>query len=195
MKLFKKFLSIALSFGMIFSSALPLRVFAGGDDETSVIGTSEIPTNLEECCLVLDKILNQEEKDKIKQSPVNARNSYLRKLSLKPLGVMMRRDWLYSYKDNSSALFTLLLEHGADFDGSMELDEIMINMILENYRHYLLTGESVESIEDLAIDYWFNLWRSFGMDIKREQYEEMMENWKKAKESRRGTAPNKTDKE
>ena len=66
MKLFKKILSTALSFVMIFSSTLSLRVFAGKDDETSAISTSEIPTNLEECCLKLDEILSQEVKDEIK---------------------------------------------------------------------------------------------------------------------------------
>ena len=62
---------------------------------------------------------------------------------------------------------------------------MMLEMILENYRHYLLTGESVESIEDLAIDYWFNWERCFDPSAQREFYEEKMERWKKAKESRK----------
>ncbi len=180
MKLFKKILSTALSFGIIFSSALSLRVFAVGDDETSAFSTSEIPTNLKECCLELDKILSQEEKDKIKQSPVNKLSSYLRGLNHAPLGEMIRRDWLYLPRKEGkvgpckkSTLYALLFEHGADFYG----DAIwtMVNIILDNYRHYLLTGESVESIEDLAIDFWFNRQRCFDPSDQRERYEEMME--------------------
>ena len=165
---------------MIFSSALSLRVFPEGDEETS-----EIPTTLEECCLKLDEILSQEEKHKIIQSSVTDIRSYLRHISLEPLGIMIKSEWLRVTKDDTTALYTLFVEHGAYFAGGMELSTMMLEMILENYRHYLLTGESVESIEDLAIDYWFNWERCFDPSAQREFYEEKMERWKKAKESRK----------
>ena len=184
MKLFKKFLSILLSFGIIFSSARLLCVFAEGDNKTSAISVSRIPETLEECCSALDKILTTEEKDNIKQSSLDL-NSYLRKLSYEPLGKMIQFKWLSAYKDNTTALYTLLLEHGVGFDGSMELKSIMLNIILENYRHYLLTGENVKSIEELAIDYWFNYHRCFNPTIQRKYYEEMMKKWIITRESRK----------
>ena len=75
MKLFKKFLSTIISVGMLFSVA-SLSVFA-------------TPTNLDECCAELDKILTPEEKENIKQSEHSFRTGYIGKLWRTPLGMMI----------------------------------------------------------------------------------------------------------
>ena len=187
MKLFKKILSTVLSFGMIFSSALSLRVFAGKDDETPAISTSEIPTNLEECCLKLDEILSQEEKNKIKQSSVYSRGSYVYNLTYGSIGQYIKTNWLYlsptegskKYVQQISPLGLLLLSHGAAF--LSERDSVMISIILDNYGHYL-NGENGYTIEDLIINHWYSF---FDQYVKKEKLRNMLEQWFQNEESRR----------
>ena len=45
-------------------------------------------------------------------------------------------------------------------------------MILENYRNYLLTGESTKSVEDFVVDYEFKVLERFGSNVTHEQMEE-----------------------
>lgn len=177
MKLFKKFLSIIMSVGMLFSVA-SLSVFA-------------IPTNLDECCTELDKILSQEDKDKIKRSVLGSPEDYVPALVFDDLGGMILHDWLCSNESNSgvghgdTALATLLLDHGVDFEGS-ESGYMMVSVILENYHHYLLTGKSAPSIEDLAIDHWFRCFSRFGNPrVKREILQKDLEREKKLRASRK----------
>ena len=172
MKLFKKILSTALSFVMIFSSTLSLRVFAGKDDETSAISTSEIPTNLEECCLKLDEILSQEVKDEIKICS----DRDLVKFHL-GFGMWIRNNWIYPC--SKGRISELLYNNGCD-----SADE-KFGIILENYRNYLLTGESTTNIEDLVIDHWFNFWHMFNNNLKREEIKETIEKRINVRASRR----------
>lgn len=175
MKLFKKFLSTIISVGLIFSVA-SLSVFA-------------TPTNLDECCAALDRILSQEDKDKIKRSVLGSPEDYVPYLAFGELGNMISRDWLRSQESDNgsgeSALATVLLDHGVDFEGS-ETGYIMVSVILENYHHYLITGSSAPSIEDLAIDHWFRCFSRFGNPrVKREVLQKDLEREKKIRESRK----------
>ena len=179
MKLFKKFLSTIISVGMLFSVA-SLSVFA-------------IPTNLDECCAELDRILSQEDKDKIKQSVLGSPGDYdyIPTLAFGALGGMILHDWLCSNESNSgvghgdTALATLLLDHGVDFEGS-ESGFTMVSVILENYHHYLVTGRSAPSIEDLAIDHWFRVWARFEqLHVKRDTFQRQLEKEKKLRASRK----------
>lgn len=187
---FLKILSLVLCFVMIFNFALSLPVFAEGGESTAVISSSYIPRTLEESCVELDKILTPEEKEKIKQSERCFRTSYIGKLWLKPLGRMIRSKWLRGGENGKTALYKLLLDHGADFDGEMELDLKLCWVILENYRHYLLTGECVTCIEDLMIDYWYYDFIFFNGDENEEQknrrradLERAMAKWKEKHEA------------
>ncbi len=181
MKLFKKVLSAVLSLGILFSVA-SLSVSAGGGKSSWEAKVSRFkPKTLEECCLALDEIFSPEEKEKIKQSRVNHINSYLRGLSTRisgNLGPVIWHHWLYTSEQKKTELYKSFLEHGLDFDGSMELGDIASGIILENYRHYLLTGEGIDSIEDLVIDHWYNFFHCFDPDFKREKLEKQMEHWK-----------------
>lgn len=180
MKIFKKVLSASLSIGMIFSATVSQHIFASGDANISEISASEIPTNLEECCLALDKILSKEEKDKIKQSSVHYFDGYLARLRVSPsLVSKIKRDWLYSRRGVHSALYKLLDDHGADFDG----DEVfvMVGIILDNYRRYL-NGEIGTDIEDLLADYYFNFYYFLDGDSTPENH--TRENLKKQLEIR-----------
>ena len=178
MKLFKKILSTIMSVGLLFSVA-SLSVFA-------------TPTNLDECCAELDRILSQEDKDKIKQSVLDSPGDYdyVPTLVFGALGTMIHRDWLSSQESDTgrgeSALATLLLDHGVDFEGS-ETGYMMVSLILENYHHYLLTGKSAPSIEDLAIDHWFRYFSRFGgtLRVKREILQKDLEREKKLRASRK----------
>ena len=191
MKLFKKVLSAVLSFGMIFSFAFSLSVFAGGGKSSREAKVSRFkPKTLEECCLALDEIFSPEEKEKIKQSEHDFRTSYIGKLWHTPLGKMISHEWLRENKDETTALCKLLLEHGARFDGSMEIDLKMFWVVLENYRHYLLTGTCMASIEDLMIDYWYYDFIFFNSNATEEQKNrerarltKAMGRWKEANES------------
>ena len=190
MKLFKKILSSVLSFGMIFNFAFSLPVFAEGGESTSVISSSYIPKTLGECCVELDKILTPEEKEKIKQSERCFRTSYIGKLWLKPLGRMICFKWLRESRDETTALCKLLLDHGARFDREMEIKLKLFWVVLENYRHYLLTGECVPCIEDLMIDYWYYDFIFFNGDENEEQksrrradLERAMAKWKEKHEA------------
>ena len=175
MKLFKKILSTIISVGMLLS-ATQLCVFAN-------------PTNLDECCAELDRILSQEDKDKIKQSVLDSPGDYdyIPTLAFGALGDMISRDWLRSQESGNgsgeSALATLLLDHGVDFEGS-ETGYMMVSVILENYHHYLVNGSSAPSIEDLAIDHWFRCFSRFGNPrVKREILQKDLEREKKIRES------------
>ncbi len=168
MKIFKKFLSAVLSFGMIFSFAFSSSVFA-------------TPTNLDECCAELDRVLSQEEKDAIKSDSTYYRGSYVYDIVHHgSLGVMIRANWLYSGERGSqqSELASLLIEHGAGF--LSETPYVMTSIILENYGHYL-NGEHGTSIEDLVIDHWL----SFSSHYKtRDDFQRMMAQWKERVASR-----------
>lgn len=177
MKLFKKILSAIISVGLLFSVA-SLSAFA-------------TPVNLDECCMELDKILSQEDKDKIKRSVLGSPEDYVPTLVFDDLGRTILHDWLCSNESNSgvvhgeTALATLLLDHGVDFEGS-ESGFTMVSIILENYHHYLVTGSSAPSIEDLAIDHWFRVWARFEhLHVKRETFQKDLEREKKLRESRK----------
>ena len=175
MKLFKKFLIVVLGLGMMFTPAFLIHSFA------------VTPTNLEECCLALDTVLSQEEKDAMKNSAVNDPTSYLYRASIGQLGNMIIKEWLYLPVDVESGdhfvnspLADLLLSHGVGFDGSMELDRIMSSVVLDCYRHYL-KGEKIPSIEDLVVDYWVNRRRCFDPKFPRERIACRMEQWIQSK--------------
>lgn len=158
MKLFKKLLLTILNIGMAFTFAFSTHAFA------------DIPTTLEESCVELDKILTPEEKENIKQSEHSFRTGYIGKLWRTPLGMVICREWLHEHKDETTALCKLLLDHGARFDGEMEIKLKMFWVVLENYRHYLITGECVPCIEDLMIDYWYyDFLFFFGSEATEEQ--------------------------
>ena len=176
MKLFKKILSVVLSFGMIFSSTFLLRVSA----ETGTV--SEIPKDLEECCLKLNDICTQEEKDKIKHSSDDYVNSCVRKFTVTRLGHIIRHTWLLSDGNGKSDLYNLLDDHWADFDGSGVY--VMVYMILENYRRYL-NGKPVNSIEDLAVDYFFKYYQFFDPELTREEIARRMGAWADKRASRK----------
>ncbi len=81
-----------------------------------------VPTNLKECCLELDKILSQEEKDTIKRDSIYRRGNYVYDMVHHgPLGIMIRNNWLYlpDAADRGglreSELASLLIDHGAGF--------------------------------------------------------------------------------
>lgn len=172
MKLLRRLLLVVMSFGVIFSSTFLLNAFATGAEGASEVGALKIvPTNLDECCQELDKILvdKSDVKDEIRKSSVYDINSYLFKLNRSELGAMIRREWLASHKDKRtgraqrSVLCELLYDHGADDVYAMS------GIILENYSHYLLTGASVANIEDLVVDHSFNYWHHFNPDLRREE--------------------------
>ena len=85
----------------------------------------------------------------------------------------------------------MLLDHGARFDGEMEIKLKMFWVLLENYRHYLITGECVPCIEDLMIDYWYyDFLFFFGSEEKkkkknreRARLTEAMKRWKEENEA------------
>ena len=166
-----------LIFGTLFSS---IRLVAFGVAP---------PTNLDECCAELDRILSQEDKDKIKRSVLGSPGDYVPDLAFGELGSMISRDWLRSQESDNgsgeSVLATLLLDHGVDFEGS-ETGYIMVSVILENYHHYLVTGRSAPSIEDLAIDHWFRVWARFEqLHVKRDTFQRQLEKEKKLRASRK----------
>jgi len=151
---------------------------------------SNIPTTLEESCLELDKIFNSEQKEQIKNSAHDFRTSYIGKLYWQPIGKTVKSEWLLEDGDETTALCKLLLEHGARFDGSMEINLEMFWVILENYRHYLLTGECVPSIEDLMIDYWYYDFIFFNGNASEQEKNKQrailtkaMEKWKSARDT------------
>ena len=162
MRLFKNFLSAMLSIGIILSFAPSVFVFAEGGTVTSETRASEIPTNLEECCQKLDEILSQEVKDKLKASSDND----LGKFHM-GLGLWIRNNWIYPCENGKIA--ELLYDNGCS-----SADE-MSGIILRNYRHYLITGESAESVKDLVINYWFDFWRRFFPEMKREEMQRKIE--------------------
>lgn len=164
MELVKRILSVMLIFGMLFSST-----------QLVAFGVAP-PTNLDECCERLDKICTAEQKKGIRESNLDDPSNYLREIHDKFLGDIARRWLVKSGRD--SKLCELLLEHGLRFDGSMEIGYTGSSVIVENYRHYLLTGKSVDSIEDLIIDHWFYFFHRFDPDFKREKLEKEMERWK-----------------
>lgn len=183
MKLFKKVLSTIISVGMLFSVA-SLSIFA-------------IPTNLDECCTELDRVLSQEDKDAIKQDSIYRRGSYIYNMvHRRDLGAMIRDNWLYLPSDTSvngirteSQLARSLIAHGAGF-----LDEtpyVMVGIVLENYSHYL-NGDGAKSIEDLVIDHWFNFFDHYK---PRDEFQRMMAQWKErvASRGRISCAVDKTD--
>lgn len=170
MKLFEKILLLVLSIGVIFTSAF------------SLYASADAPITLEQCCSELDCILSQEEKDKIKNSPVEGMLcSYLRTLCVRPIGKQIY-NWLLAQEGDSSGklskLADLLLEHGIDFDGDMGRSWKMVGVILENYRHYLLTGKSVTNLEELIIDFHFHCYHGWDSSLTREYYQEKMKKWK-----------------
>lgn len=179
-----------MSFGIIFSPIISLTAFAeGGNMQTSEVRASNIPSTLDECCIELDKIFTQEEKNKIKQSSVYNVRSYLNEIRCGRIGIMITHNWLYlppeegeAGRKHQSKLAKLLLAHGAGFEG--DEDCVMLSIILENYSHYL-NGNRVESIEDLVVDHWFNFWRYFNSDLKREEFQNKMERWTQARDSRK----------
>lgn len=161
MKLFKKFLSLIMSFGVVFTSALLLRVFAEGGGKTQAVSISEIPATLEECCLKLDELLR--EKEELKEKIKAASDWEIGRFHL-GLGLWIRNNWIYPCPyDRISKLF--YDNGGGDPDG-------MSHMILENYRNYLLTGESAASVEDFVIDYEFKVLERFGGNLTREEMKE-----------------------
>lgn len=197
MKLFKKILSAVLSFGMICSSAFAVNNYpyewdAEWDDEVFRVIASHTPNNLDECCQALDDALrNKEEiKEKIKHSSDDMM-SYIRHISCThfKVGYRIGYYWLYLPKPGEvgesgrripSSLADLFYVHGADFGG--EADPVMVSIIFENYRYYLNNGKSREcSIEDMAIDHWFNFWRCFNPNFERKKLERMMARWPEVK--------------
>ena len=184
MKLFKKLLLTILNIGMAFTFTFSTHAFA------------DIPTTLEESCVELDKILTPEEKENIKQSEHSFRIGYIGKLWRKPLGMMICREWLHEHKDETTALCKLLLDHGARFDGEMEIKLKMFWVLLENYRHYLITGECVPCIEDLMTDYWYYDFIFFNGNATEEQKNrrradlvEAMERWKEKNKAYKNRRP------
>lgn len=146
MKLFKKVLSMLLSFSVILTFGFSANVFA------------DTPKNLEECCIELDKICSPEEKNKIKQTSEENWNEFIGEILPTPLGQMIMANWLYSVDDETEVckeneLAKLLLAHGANHWGVAHV--VMTSMVLEYYNHYL-NGETVSSIEDLVVDHWFS---------------------------------------
>ena len=110
MNLFKKILLAVLGLGIILGSAHSGNVSAWECDS--------IPTNLEECCLALDKILTQEEKNEIKQSSADKLCGYC----FTSFGHTIRSNWLYSHEKNEhSQLADLFLKYGIDFTGNTNL--------------------------------------------------------------------------
>jgi len=180
MKLFKKILSAVLSLGVLLSSTYSLHIFAWEGEN--------IPTTLEESCLALDKICNQEEKNEIKNSLVDQLSGYC----FTSFGYKIRSHWLYSYEKNKpSQLADLLLKCGIGFTGNTNLGYEMVKVILYNYRHYLMTGTSLTNIEDLIIDFYFSCECCSSPDFKRKIVEEKLKTWKNAKESHKDSvAPN-----
>lgn len=185
MKLFKKILSTMLSFAIFFTSNFSLCVFA--DDGKQI---STVPTTLEECWIMLDKICSQEEKNEIKQSSTDQ----LCRFCFTPLGCRVRNTWLYSQEKNKpSQLATLLLEHGTGFETIINLGYDMVMVILYSYRYYLLNGISIINVEDWIIDFYFNRKRCSNPDFKRETLEKKIEIWKKTRESRKtSSAPSES---
>lgn len=194
MKLFKKFSSMVLSFGMICSSAFainpPYEVWdSEWDDEVFSVIASHTPKNLDECCFALDDALRNkpEIKEKIKNSLDDDIGSYIRHISCISMrvGYRISHYWLDLPEParGPSPLAGLFYAHGADFNG--EGYNVMSNMIFQNYRYYLNNGKSVDSIEDLAINFWFVLHHNFVPNVKREFYQERMQRWKQAKKSHR----------
>ena len=66
-------------------------------------------------------------------------------------------NWLYSFDDEANKyqeteLAKLLLSHGANHWCVAHV--VMTSVVLEYYNHYL-NGETVASIEDLVVNYWF----------------------------------------
>ena len=146
----------------------------------------DIPKTLEECCLALDKITNQEEKIQIKDYYIM--KNPLNHFKYERLHHMIIKDWLYLPPEKGkigsskrSELANLLLAHGAGSEG--ESDYIMACIILENYSYYL-NKESVVSIENLVVDHWFNFWRQFRKDETREKFQARMDIWLRAKANR-----------
>ena len=190
MKIFRKFLVSVMSFGMICTSTFAINpTLAEWDDEVFRVIASHTPKNLDECCLALDDALrNKEEiKEKIKNSSDDVRTSYIMLISNtnRHIGYTIAEHWLYlpDETSKSSSLAELFYAHGADFYG--EDSNVMVHIIFENYRYYLNNGKSKEcSIEDLAIDHWFNYQRCFTPDYKREELEQRMRRWPEVKAAR-----------
>ncbi len=160
MKLFKKFLSTIMSVGMLFSVA-SLSIFAEGSGKAQAVSIYEIPVTLEECCLKLDELLREEEelKEKIKSSS----DWEIRRFHL-GLGLWIRNNWIYPCPcGRISKLF---------YDNGGGGPDDISNMILENYRNYLLTGESAKSVEDFVVDYEFEVSERFGGNLTHEQIKE-----------------------
>lgn len=197
MKLFKKFLLAVLCFGMICTSAFAWdpcfsQWDAEWDDEVFRIIASHTPNNLDECCLALDDALRNkpEIKEKIKQSS-DERMSYISYISCthSQIGYRILEYWLYLPESEEegkpsrcipSPLADLFYVHNVDFCG--EGCHVMVCIIFENYRYYLNNGKSKEcSIEDLAIDHWFNFIHSFGSNRTRKELESMMAKWPEVK--------------
>jgi len=151
-KVFAKILSL-LSILLFVSYSNNFNIVHAMKTQESKI--SNIPTTLEESCLKLDKIFNLEQKEQIKNSAHDFRTSYIGDLYWEPICKTIISEWLLEDGDETTALCKLLLEHGARFDGSMEINLKMFWVLLENYRHYLITGKCVPCIEELMIDYWY----------------------------------------
>ena len=90
----------------------------------------------------------------IRDSNLDDPSNYLRRIHDKFLHDTVKHWLKKSGKD--SKLCELLLEHGLRFDGSLEIGYTGSSVIVENHRHYLLTGKSVDSIEDLIIGFTFS---------------------------------------
>lgn len=119
----------------------------------SKVNVSNIPVSLEECCLELDKICNQELKDEIKLSLDDDLYEFHFKL-----GMWIRNNWISPLE--KGGICALLLKHGSD-----SADE-MSSLIIENYNHYL-NGKSI-TIEELIRNYRFRLWKRFDKNLKKE---------------------------
>ena len=158
---------------------------------------ADSPKNLEECCWELKKICTQEEESKIKAynewhsldygEPSSYTNA-LDDIKFGRLGKIIIQDWLYlppeqgkTVHTNRSELANLLLANGAGLEG--ESDHTMFCIILEYYYNYFKKGISVVDIKILVIDHWFNFWRKFRKDLKREQFEARMDIWLHSKRS------------
>ena len=98
---------------------------------------------------------------------------------------MIINNWLYLQPEKGkrsnyrrSELANMLLSHGAGFEG--EPDLTMSCIIIENYSNYLNKRGEI-SIEDLAIEHWFNFWSIFKKDLKKKHFKERMEIWLQSK--------------
>lgn len=160
MKLFKKLLSTIISVGLIFSVA-SLSAFAEGSGKTQAVSISEIPATLEECCLKLDELLR--EKEELKERIKSSSDWEIGRFHL-GLGLWIRNNWIYPCPyGRISKLF---------YDNGGGGPDDISHMILENYRNYLLTGESTKSVEDFVVDYEFKMLKRFGSNVTHEQMKE-----------------------